>query len=226
MRVFLKRMGVGENVSIIDLGGQPMIWRSIDVPLKITILNLPGIVRLAPQSHHQIDYFEGDACDVAGHKDGSFDVVFSNSVIEHVGDRMARASFAREVQRGKVNRLDSQDQDALNIVFEGQTLLLDPSWNTSQYENPSTLSGRVVHLIGSAKPWHARYLYRPEDPDLNRRMYDSFYAVLDRTEYGGFRPWNPMGLGILAETIKRNIPTADMVVGKLRRTFLRATKPS
>lgn len=55
MREFLKRMGVGENVSIIDLGGQPMIWRSIDVPLKITILNLPGIVRLAPQSHHQID---------------------------------------------------------------------------------------------------------------------------------------------------------------------------
>lgn len=109
MREFSKRMGVGETVSIIDLGGQPMIWQSIDVPRKITILNLPGIVRLAPQSHHQIDYVEGDACDVAGCKDGSFDVVFSNSVIEHVGDRMARASFAREVQRGKVNRLDSQD---------------------------------------------------------------------------------------------------------------------
>lgn len=131
-----------------------------------------------------------------------------------------------ELSIAAFDRLHSQDQDALNIVFEGQTLLLDPSWNTSQYENPSTLSGRVVHLIGSAKPWHARYLYRPEDPDLNRRMYDSFYAVLDRTEYGGFRPWNPMGLGILAETINRNIPTADMLLGKLRRTFLKATKPS
>ncbi|MBA4797085.1 MAG: methyltransferase domain-containing protein [Rhizobiales bacterium] len=47
----------------------------------------------------QADAAQGDACDVAGYNDGSFDVVFSNSVIEHVGDRMARASFAREVQR-------------------------------------------------------------------------------------------------------------------------------
>ncbi len=120
------------------------------------------------------------------------------------------------------DRLDSQDQDALNIVFEGQTLLLDPSWNTSQYENPLSIEGKIVHLIGSAKPWHARYLYRPQNPALNKRMHDTFYALLDRTGYAGFRPWNPMGLGIVAETIKRNLPTLDMVVGKIRRAFSKA----
>ncbi|MFN7089279.1 MAG: glycosyltransferase family 8 protein [Allorhizobium sp.] len=124
------------------------------------------------------------------------------------------------------DRLDSQDQDALNIVFEGRTLLLDPAWNTSQYEDPRDLEGRVVHLIGSAKPWHARYLYRPENPALNKRMYDSFYAVLDRTAYAGYRPWNPMGLGVVTEIVTANVPTADMVVGKMRRTVAKFIRPS
>lgn len=99
MREFSTRMAVEEAASVIDLGGQPMIWSGVDTSLKITILNLPGIVQIASKSHHQIEYVVGDACEVTGYKDASFDIVFSNSVIEHVGDRAARAKFAREVQR-------------------------------------------------------------------------------------------------------------------------------
>jgi hypothetical protein len=43
---------------------------------------------------------EGDACDLGSvFADGTFDIVFSNSVVEHVGDHERRAAFAREVRR-------------------------------------------------------------------------------------------------------------------------------
>ena len=41
----------------------------------------------------------GDACDLGRYEDASFDIVFSNSVIEHIGDASRVARFAREVRR-------------------------------------------------------------------------------------------------------------------------------
>jgi hypothetical protein len=99
MSTFMSRMNVPENARILDLGGQPMIWSSVDVKLNVTILNLPGIAHRHFESNHTITYVEGDACDVAGYGDNSFDIVFSNSVIEHVGDDHMQLRFAREVMR-------------------------------------------------------------------------------------------------------------------------------
>jgi len=99
MSIFMSRMNVPENARILDLGGQPMIWSSVDVKLNVTILNLPGIAHRHFESNHTITYVEGDACDVAGYGDNSFDIVFSNSVIEHVGDDHMQLRFAREVMR-------------------------------------------------------------------------------------------------------------------------------
>lgn len=50
-------------------------------------------------SHHKIRYIDGDACAVEGFAERSFDIVFSNSVIEHVGPADKQAEFAREVRR-------------------------------------------------------------------------------------------------------------------------------
>ncbi len=93
-------MGLKPGMRVLDLGGQPHIWNFIETPLHIVILNLPGIAMPAPpQSVHSFEYVEGDACDVRQYKDGAFEFVFSNSVIEHVGGEDKQRAFAKEVRR-------------------------------------------------------------------------------------------------------------------------------
>lgn len=99
MRFYKKLMNVRKDMSVIDLGGQPMIWDSVSLRQNITILNLPGIASVSHASHHRIEYVEGDACYVPDFADRSFDIVFSNSVIEHVGASDKQAEFAKEVRR-------------------------------------------------------------------------------------------------------------------------------
>lgn len=89
-----------EGQRVLDLGGQPQIWNFVKTPLDIIILNLPGVAMPPPpQSIHQFEYVEGDACAVSQYQDKSFEFVFSNSVIEHVGDEDKQQSFALEVRR-------------------------------------------------------------------------------------------------------------------------------
>ncbi len=117
----------------------------------------------------------------------------------------------------KEDSLDSQDQDALNITFEGKVHFLDTSWNTSQYEKPDPIEGKIVHLVGPVKPWNARYQKKFVEPYYRDVIYDRFFDVVDRTAFRGTRPWNPLRLGEMVEYCDSKIPTLDMVAGKLRR---------
>jgi len=99
MRTFSALMGIREGMSVLDLGGSPMIWESVPTSLDITILNLPSVVFVNTASHHKFRFVEGDACSVASFDKGQFECVFSNSVIEHVGPAEKQADFAREVRR-------------------------------------------------------------------------------------------------------------------------------
>ena len=100
MRQLETVLGLQPDMRILDLGGQPDIWNHVATPLKITILNLPGIAAPAPAaSSHQFEFVEGDACNVSAYADNSFEAVFSNSVIEHVGDEAKQQAFAKEVRR-------------------------------------------------------------------------------------------------------------------------------
>ncbi len=99
MRSYVALMRIREGMSVLDLGGQPTIWESVPLQLNLTILNKPGVEVEGTASCHKIRYVEGDACNVVGFDDRSFDNVFSNSVIEHVGDHYKQAHFAREVRR-------------------------------------------------------------------------------------------------------------------------------
>ena len=91
------------KVNILDVGGREVYWHSLperflkDHNVKITILNLP--CEPIGEDCEEFKYEVGDACDLAQYQDNSFDIVHSNSVIEHVGGWEKIKSFADEVKR-------------------------------------------------------------------------------------------------------------------------------
>jgi len=86
---------------IIDLGGEADYWSLFDrevlerADVAITLVNLERQSADDPL----FDTVEGDACDLPQYPDDSFDLVHSNSVIEHVGDWARMERFAREARR-------------------------------------------------------------------------------------------------------------------------------
>jgi Methyltransferase domain len=89
---------LGEMVNVLDVGGYPWCWTDPGLAReKITLLN----VALSPDVRAVADGFvlvEGDGCALP-FGNGEFDVVFSNSVIEHVGTWERQQAFAREARR-------------------------------------------------------------------------------------------------------------------------------
>jgi hypothetical protein len=107
MRRLVEIVKITPGMRVIDLGGTPTIWEHVSEPLEITLLNLPGglspgmsqLLQSRHLRHHSFHVIEGDACNVAQFGDRSFDLVFSNSVIEHVGPAAKQEEFAHEVLR-------------------------------------------------------------------------------------------------------------------------------
>ena len=92
------------RVKIIDFGGTREYWNILpenlweDYNLHITIVNLSGAIK-SIQNTERIYYKEGDCCSLTDFQDQSFDLVHSNSVIEHVGMYGRRENFIREMLR-------------------------------------------------------------------------------------------------------------------------------
>lgn len=90
-----------QNYSVLDVGGRPFIWELLktyfDVaPKHLVILNTPSEVLLPESEDYTIKIADGRCLP---YEDGSFDLVFSNSVIEHVGDTEEMMQFSRECER-------------------------------------------------------------------------------------------------------------------------------
>ena len=85
---------------ILDLGGSAELWEMMDYPAEITLLNINEDWLKLPEAKQGRKYLPvvGDGRQTS-YEDGSFDLAFSNSVIEHVGSGSDAAAFAREIQR-------------------------------------------------------------------------------------------------------------------------------
>ena len=91
------------SVSILDLGGTVEYWKILGddylekFNVKITIINLPTAKVL--QDTAFIKHKDGDATDQIWnfYTQSDFDLIHSNSVIEHVGDWVAMKKFASNV---------------------------------------------------------------------------------------------------------------------------------
>lgn len=90
---------VGRPMKILDVGGTQTVWERIgfaDQPdVHIVLLNLNKM----PANHWNMESLAGDGRSMPQFKDKEFDIVFSNSVIEHVGGIEGARSMAEEVRR-------------------------------------------------------------------------------------------------------------------------------
>jgi len=95
MARFVRDFGLTPHTRVLDIGGTPYNWELSPVKPRLTILNLPRAGEIVPEG---VDWVAADGC-VLPFADRSFDIVFSNSVIEHLGSRTRQQQFAAEVAR-------------------------------------------------------------------------------------------------------------------------------
>jgi hypothetical protein len=95
MRRFVAAFGVTRETRVLDVGGTPLNWMLAGIRPRVTLVNMPRALEPLPAGFEMV-CATGCELPFAGQ---SFDIVFSNSVIEHIGDPAARRLFAGEVRR-------------------------------------------------------------------------------------------------------------------------------
>lgn len=88
-----------QPVQILDIGGTEVYWERMNFinndNVHITLLNLEKV----DVKHKNFTGVKGDACNLNMYKDNQFDVVYSNSVIEHLFSFENQKKMADETQR-------------------------------------------------------------------------------------------------------------------------------
>jgi hypothetical protein len=90
--MFSARFNVTEQTRIIDIGGVSAQWMRMEPRPNVTLVNI------TPESNCPLPQVIADGR-LLPFADNEFDIAFSNSVIEHVGDTKSQKAFANEVMR-------------------------------------------------------------------------------------------------------------------------------
>ena len=88
-------LSISGDGSILDVGGTSTFWLGTGYEANVTLLN----IELPRDQVAPFTWIEADKCDLDRYGDGKWDVVVSNSVIEHVGDYGRQQLMASEVRR-------------------------------------------------------------------------------------------------------------------------------
>lgn len=95
----LERIKSEDTIKILDVGGEENYWERMNyldnTNVEITLLNLEKV----PTKNKNFISIKGDACDLSLFEDKQFDIVFSNSVIEHVFSMDNQKKMANEIMR-------------------------------------------------------------------------------------------------------------------------------
>ncbi|MDF7825436.1 class I SAM-dependent methyltransferase [Pontiellaceae bacterium B12227] len=95
MARMLDRIRFKDGMRVLDVGGSgDWNWESVDADISITTINLYPATEVSLEN-----YVQGDACDMHMFQDGEFDLVFSNSVIEHLPSKDHQQRMAAEIKR-------------------------------------------------------------------------------------------------------------------------------
>jgi hypothetical protein len=97
MRRFAAATALTDQTRVLDVGGTCVNWKFIPQRPHVVLLNL-DTSHADIGTSEQFEFVEGDARSLS-YPDGAFDVLFSNSLIEHLGTRNDQQAFATEVRR-------------------------------------------------------------------------------------------------------------------------------
>jgi len=97
MNDFMARFHPADDARILDIGGYPGFWLESRTRAHITTLNIHP-VEVEEAMRDRCTAVVGDGTNLQ-FGDGEFDIVFSNSVVEHLHTWEAQQRFAREVRR-------------------------------------------------------------------------------------------------------------------------------
>ena len=95
MQLFERTFELTECTTVLDVGGSPLIWQFATTHPRLTFLNLPPAM---DKNISGVNLVGGDGR-LMPFGDQTFDIVFSNSTIEHVGTQADQKNFADEVTR-------------------------------------------------------------------------------------------------------------------------------
>jgi hypothetical protein len=95
MARFAAELQITSETRVLDIGGTPDYWDMLPARPRLVLLNTP---RAREDLTGAASWVAGDGRRLP-FRNGAFDVVFSNSVIEHVGDAASQHRFAAEVAR-------------------------------------------------------------------------------------------------------------------------------
>jgi len=95
----LERVKLEKPIQILDVGGTEIYWERMgfgdNENIIVTLLNLEKVTT----KKDNFISIKGDACDLSSIKDKQFDIVFSNSVIEHLYTFDNQKKMATEIMR-------------------------------------------------------------------------------------------------------------------------------
>ena len=103
-KLIAKTLEAKNSCAVLDVGGTYNFWHiwraDIDwARVEVTCVNLDPHHLEAGKSETRVRMLKGNACDLSPIEDNEYDVVFSNSVIEHVGSWGNMVAMASEVRR-------------------------------------------------------------------------------------------------------------------------------
>lgn len=93
MSMFTQLFNADGTMNILDLGGDADTWESLGVTHRVTLVNRDARCLRGHQAAAVADAL------ASPFRDRTFDVVFSNSLIEHLGSQESQTAFANEVRR-------------------------------------------------------------------------------------------------------------------------------
>jgi hypothetical protein len=166
-------------VKILDVGGAPYFWETVELPpeFDLTLLNREeALAKRPPRPSAFTNYttLVGDARDLHAIPDKSFDFVICNSVLEHVGRWEEMCAAAAELER--VAHHGWVQVPAIECPIEPHLVLPMVHW----FNRP--LQRRIVETVYRIPPHEARKLIDGLNLVSRREMRLLFPLADIRTE--------------------------------------------